>query len=238
VRIWVTKSGYKIVRVLSGRSNVFLLTNGARHILVDTSIKSNWKKLEQCLNDLQITSLDYLILTHTHFDHAANASDIREKFNALVIVNKMEASYLTTGDNIIPRGTNLLTRFLIYFFAKKVFARLKYKPCQYDLLADSILDLKDFGFSAYIIGTPGHTKGSMCVIVDNEIALVGDAMFGIFKWSILPPYANDVGQMIKSWGLLLEKTGCILFLPGHGSENSRKLVQKYYDKNVKNGKHN
>jgi hydroxyacylglutathione hydrolase len=238
VRTWVTKTGYKIIRVLSGRSNVFLLTNGTRHILVDTSIKSNWNKLDQRLNDLQITSLDYLILTHTHFDHAANASGIKEKYNALVIVNKEEASYLATGDNIIPNGTNLVTRFLIYFFAKKVFPGLKYKPCEYDILADSILDLKDMGFNAYVVLTPGHTKGSMSVVIDDEIALVGDAMFGIFKGSILPPYANDVGQMIKSWGLLLEKTGCSLFIPAHGSENSRKLVQNCYNKSVKHGKHN
>jgi hydroxyacylglutathione hydrolase len=57
---------------------------------------------------------------------------------------------------------------------------------------DSKLDLKDYGFNAYIIHTPGHTIGSMTVVIDDEIAIVGDSMFGIFKWSVLPPYANDV----------------------------------------------
>lgn len=238
LKTWMTKNGYRITQVLSGRSNVFLITHGSRNILVDTSTKSNWSRLEKRLNDLQVTQLDYLILTHTHFDHAANSSAIKEKYNALVIVNKNEASFLTTGENIIPNGTNPFTRFLIYFLAKKVFPRLKYQPCQYDILSDSILDLRDFGFEAYILGTPGHTTGSMSVVVDNEIALVGDAMFGIFKWSVLPPYGSDTGQMIKSWGLLLGQTDCSLFIPGHGTANSRKLVQKYYDKNKKYGKHN
>jgi glyoxylase-like metal-dependent hydrolase (beta-lactamase superfamily II) len=69
----------------------------------------------------------------------------------------------------------------------------------------------------------------MSVVVDNEIAIVGDAMFGIFPGSVFPPYASDVKQMIASWGVLL-KTDCSLFLPAHGSANSRFLLQKDYDK--------
>jgi len=30
------------------------------------------------------------------------------------------------------------------------------------------IDLNDFGFNAYIIHKPGHTSGSMSVVVDNE----------------------------------------------------------------------
>jgi hydroxyacylglutathione hydrolase len=229
MRTWETKSGYEIIRILAGRSNVFLLTNGVQNILIDTSVKRNWEKLEKRLYILNITHLDYLILTHTHFDHAGNSYKIREKYRASVVVHKNEASYLTTGNNIIPNGTNPVTRTLIFFFAKKLFSRYKYQPCKYDLSVDSTLDLKNFGFNAYIIHTEGHTKGSMSVVVDNEIAIVGDAMFGIFKWSVLPPYGNDMGQMIKSWGVLLD-TNCNIFIPGHGSANSRILVRKNYDK--------
>lgn len=229
MKTWETKSGYKIIRLLAGRSNVFLLMNGIHNILIDTSVKSKWEKLEKRLNILNITQLDHLILTHTHFDHAGNSHKIREKYKAQVIVHENETFYLTTGDNIIPNGTNPVTRALIYMFANKIFPRLKFEPCKYNLAVGSNLDLKDFGFNAYIIHTPGHTKGSMSIVVDNEIALVGDAMFGIFKWSIFPPYASDVSQMIKSWGVLLE-TNCSLFIPGHGSANSRKIVLENFEK--------
>ena len=229
MKTWVTKSGYKIIRVLAGRSNVFLLTDGKSHILIDTNTKSNWNRLEKRLNDLKITHLDYLILTHTHFDHAANAKRIMEKYKALVVVNKNEATYLLAGDNIIPNGTNFISLNLINLFAKMVFPELSYEPCQHHILVDSKLDLNDLGFNAYIIHTPGHTKGSMSIVVDDEIAIVGDTMFGVFNWSIFPPFANDVRLMVKSWGLLLD-TNCSLFIPAHGSANRRKLVQKDYDK--------
>ena len=229
MKTWETKSGCRILQILSGRSNVFLITNGKKNILIDTSPENKWKKLEKKLIDLSIDNIDYLILTHTHFDHAANANRIKKKYNARVFVHETEASYLTTGNNIIPDGTNIITRTLINLFANSVFPGLSYEPCQPDILVNSSLDLKEFGFEAYIIHTPGHTIGSMSIVVDNEVALVGDTMFGVFKWSVFPPYANDVKQLVKSWGILLD-TNCPVFIPSHGSANSRSLVQNNYDK--------
>jgi hydroxyacylglutathione hydrolase len=92
-------------------------------------------------------------------------------------------------------------------------------------LVDDRFDLNEFGFNAYLMHNPGHTGGSMSLIVDDEIAIVGDAMFGVFKWSVFPPFAEDSAQMIKSWGKLLA-TNCSLFLPSHGSANIRMLVEK------------
>jgi hydroxyacylglutathione hydrolase len=228
MKIWDTKSGYKIIQILSGRSNVFLLLNREKSILIDTSPKLMWNKLEKRLTQLNVNRIDYLILTHTHYDHAENSCRIKEKYKAHVIVHKDEASYLTTGENILPKGTNLITRIIVNLFAKRFLSIAKYEPCKYDLLVDSVFELNDIGFNAYIMHTPGHTIGSMSVIIDNEVAIVGDAMFGIVKWSIFPPYANDIKQLVKSWGSLLE-TECSVFIPSHGSANDRLLVQKNYN---------
>ena len=154
---------------------------------------------------------------------------IKEKFNAKVIIHTSEASYLNSGENIVPDGTNLFTSVIVRLFAEKVLRKHTYEPCKPDILVDASLDLKEFGFTGYIIHTPGHTVGSMSVIVDEEVALVGDTMFGVSGWSVFPPYATDINQMIKSWGRLLE-TNCYLFIPSHGTANSRALVQKDYDK--------
>jgi hydroxyacylglutathione hydrolase len=225
---WKTKSGYEIIQILAGRSNVFLLTNGNRKVLIDTSVSRLWTRLQKRLNKLGITKLDYLILTHAHFDHAANASRIKEEYRAQVIIQRNEERYLLRGDNILPKGTTFLTRPIINLFGKRLFPRFKYEPCKPDLLIDSYFDLTEWGFNAYLIHTPGHTIGSMSLIIDDEIAIVGDTLFGVFKGSVFPPYAEYVDQMIKSWGKLLE-TKCTQFLPAHGTSNSRLLVQKCYD---------
>lgn len=105
---------------------------------------------------------------------------------------------------------------------------MKYKPAVVDIEVEDKYDLSSFGFNAYIIHTPGHTYGSMSIIVDNEIALVGDAMSGLFN-SICPPFALDTKLMAESWKRLLD-TGCSVYLPSHGTEDSREFVSKQYEK--------
>jgi glyoxylase-like metal-dependent hydrolase (beta-lactamase superfamily II) len=52
-------------------------------------------------------------------------------------------------------------------------------------------------------------------------------MFGVFKNSIFPPYSDDAVKMIESWGKLIN-SGCSIFLPGHGKEIKRSLLEKEY----------
>jgi hydroxyacylglutathione hydrolase len=228
MKIWTTKSGYSIIRVLSGRSNVFLLSNQTKYILIDTSPKFMWRKLQRRLKHLNINNIDYLVLTHTHFDHSENSNRVKEKYNALVIVHKNEETFLATGENIVPQGTGPLSKTIVGLFAKQFLSLAKYEPCQSNLTVDSVFNLNEFGFNAYILHTPGHTPGSMSVIIDDEIALVGDTLFGVFPWSVYPPYATDPSQMIESWGKLLQ-TKCKVFIPSHGSAIPRSRVEKDYN---------
>jgi len=230
-KTWKTKNGYCITAVLSGRTNVFLLSNGEKNILVDTSISLFWKKLDKRLNELNVHHIDYLILTHTHFDHVANTKRIKEKYKALVIVHKDEAEYLASGKNVIPGGTNLFTRTIVRLFGKRFGSMVQHQPCSGDIIIDSTYDLKKIRFNAYIIHTPGHSSGSISIIIDDEIALVGDAMLSIFKRSVLPPFADDVSELIVSWGKLL-KTNCSIFIPSHGLECNRELLEKDYHKRI------
>lgn len=229
---WQTKSGYKIIQILSGRSNVFLLSNNDKKIIIDTSPKSKWKKLNNRLRSINIDRIDYLILTHSHYDHADNAHRIKETYKAKVIIHKNEAPYLTSGIMMIPKGSNFLTRFLVNNFAKKIAPKLGGESCQFDIAVDEKFDLGDFGFNAFIMYTPGHSDGSVCIIVDDEIAIVGDTMVGVSRWSVFPPFVENFEQLMQSWGKLLE-TNCSLFLPSHGSANSRVLLQKDYNKRMK-----
>jgi|WetSurSiteA1Bulk_404760.scaffolds.fasta_scaffold13082_2 hydroxyacylglutathione hydrolase len=232
-KTWKTRNGYTITRVISGRSNVYLFSNGVMNFLVDTSVVRLWKKLERRLEFLDVRHIDYLILTHSHYDHTANARKIRDKYKTKIIAHKHEESCLATGEMEIPMGTTLITRFLVKLLAKRLAPLFRFETSACDLPMDETFDLQQFGINTYIMHTPGHTSGSVSVIVDNEVAIVGDAMFGVFRGSVFPPYADDVEQMVKSWGKLLE-TGCGVFLPSHGSANSRKLVERNYHRRIRN----
>ncbi len=230
---WKTKSGYVITRVLGGRCNVYLLSGGGKNILVDTSRRKYRARLTVNLERLGIAALDALVLTHTHFDHAENAAFVRKKYGARVIVHESEAAYLRSGNSPLPRGSVFPTKLMMKLAASRVQSRYAYEPCIPDILVGESYSLSEFGLNARLVHTPGHSRGMMSLIVDGEIAMVGDAMFGIFPWSIFPPFADDTGRLIKSWGVLLE-TGCRLFLPSHGSPDDRALMEKCLAKRRKN----
>lgn len=229
MKIWETLGGYRIIRVLAGRSNVFLVDHPKVKILVDTSPARKWRKLKCRLNRLGIEKLDFLVLTHVHFDHVGNAQKIKEQFKTQVIVHRSEAHLLSEAISKIPAGTNPVTRFLVNSLGKRASSIARFDSCQPDMLVDTVFRFGEYGLNAYVLYTPGHTVGSISLIVDDEIAVVGDAMFGIFPNSIFPPFADNVSELVKSWSKLLD-TNCKQFLPAHGTGNSRKLVLKLISK--------
>jgi len=234
-KTWTTRNGTEIIRVMAGRSNVFLLIKGEQAILVDTGIRILRTFLTKRLRKLVPGGPVLLILTHAHFDHAGNAQWIRETFHPGVFIHSSETANLETGYADIPEGTVLYSRILVKLLSKFSHLFARFEPCCYDLTTDDHFDLNRYGFAATILHTPGHTPGSVSIVVDNEFALVGDSMFGIFPDSVLPPFAMDVQLLLQSWEKLLN-TGCIWFLPSHGSAVPRQLVEKEYNKMKKEWK--
>lgn len=201
--------------------------------MIDTGAKGQWTTLLRRLLSLNLTALDYLILTHTHNDHAANAQKIRERFDARVIVYRKEADLLVTGRPVIPKGTNIYSRTLVDCFGKMATPWFRYAPCPCDLIVDSdVYSLKELGFKAYLLHTPGHSSGSMSLVVDEEIVLLGDVMIGRGSRYTYPPFADDPEELMRSWKKLLD-TPCELFIPSHGWANKRVLVEKVFDRKIK-----
>ena len=231
MKSWKTKNGYEIFQVLSGRSNSYFISTGTLNILVDTGKESAYNRLKLNIDLLKLTNkkIAFLILTHTHFDHCQSAAKIKEQANCRIIVSEKEEESIKKGYTSLPNGTLIFTRlisFLGNWIGKK---RFGYKPFIPDILVDDEFDLMDYDLNIKMIKTEGHSSGSISVIVDNEIAIVGDAIFGVFKNSVFPPYADNPIEMIKSWRMLLD-TDCDTFLPGHGKEVKRELIQKEYYK--------
>ncbi len=115
------------------------------------------------------------------------------------------------------------------FIQPKLLNHFRYKPSRYDILVNEKYDLSSIAFPGYILHTPGHSPGSVSVIIDDEIAIVGDTMFGMIRKSVFPPLAYDPKLMIKSWGKLLD-TGCTTYLPAHGGERTREVLKRQYKK--------
>jgi glyoxylase-like metal-dependent hydrolase (beta-lactamase superfamily II) len=234
---WQTKNGYKIIQVLSGRSNTYLLLKDKLVILIDTGKESAYKKLSKKIDllGLSLDKITHLILTHTHFDHCQSARKIKEYSSCKIIVSSKAGDSIDNGYTKLPKGTTYVTRQISRLGKLIGKKRFGYQPFEPDILIHGDYDLNSTDNLINIIETSGHSEDSISILIDNEIAIVGDVMFGVFKNSIFPPYADNTGKMIKSWNRLLN-TECSIFLPGHGNEIKRELLKNQYDKYAR--KHN
>lgn len=229
---YITKSGYSVAIILKKRCNIIFVTNKKTNLIIDSNRKKNRKLLSSGFSNYGISKIDFLFLTHSHFDHSENAQYIKSKFNSKVIIHKSEAAFLSNGYSPLPSGTFPVTRLLINIIGKRIQHRFAYEPCIPDIVFDDNFSLNGLGFNGYIMHTPGHSVGSSSLILDDEICIAGDSMFGIFKNSIFPPYADDTRQLVSSWEKLLN-TNCKLFIPSHGTPKSRDILHKCYKKMAK-----
>lgn len=175
-------------------------------------------------------NIDFLILTHTHFDHCQNANVIKEQYQNKIIAREREIDFLQQGYTPLPNGTFAISRFIAKMGNRIGKSRFGYQTFIPDMRisGETIFE----GFPIQLISTTGHSKGSVSIIVDNEIALVSDTIFGIFRKSVFSPFADNVRELVKSWGRLL-KTNYICFLPGHGKEILQELLQREFDKLIR-----
>jgi hydroxyacylglutathione hydrolase len=235
MKTWTTANGLKIIHVNGIFFNSYLIYNGEKYILIDSGRKYAWMRLRRNLEKLGVNekNLSALILTHTHFDHAENAANIKEQFGAKIIAHESEAGYLETGDSPLPAGTVFYTKWFMKAFRTKAQPMFRYRPVTCDIPLRDKFDLNPMGFNAYILHVPGHTKGSIVVVVDNEIAFTGDNMVGVFNGSIFPPFGDDIPGIIRSWKTLLD-TGGSLFIPNHGTPKKREILKRHYERKIKN----
>lgn len=213
------------------RCNVYHIHAGQKNFLVDTGMSSSYNELRKKIDSLQgsRSKIDMLMLTHSHYDHCRNAARIREEEKSPILMGKAEIEAAAHGYTTIPRGTNPFITFISWMGRQIGASQFGYTPFSADIGVEDAYQLPDENLNIRVIASPGHSIGSISILIDDYIALVGDAMFGINRRSIYPPFADNTSTMIKSWGKLLD-TPCELFLPGHGRPIRREELQRDFEK--------
>lgn len=118
----------------------------------------------------------HIFLTHGHFDHTLVADQLREKTGARIVIHKDDVELLNDADDNMYLS-----------ISKEPFRR-----CRADVTLSGGERTKISGVEAFFLHTPGHTPGSMCIIIDNVI-FTGDTLF-----------KNDVGRTDLKGGSELE----------------------------------
>lgn len=96
------------------------------------------------------------------------------------------------------------------------------------VLTEDGLDLSSYGLAGRIVHTPGHTSGSVSVVLENGAAFVGDlAMSAKFLRLTpgLPIFGDDIATIHQSWQALLD-FGAETIYPAHGPVFSADVFRK------------
>jgi hydroxyacylglutathione hydrolase len=200
--------------------NSCYLIRGNDVVMIDGGMPNKLKTFKRELSRLNIRpeEIKLIVLTHSHFDHSGSAKEIRDLTGAKIVTHESERIYLENGGMIIPKGVNTwgkLTQPIFFPIFKRV-AFPKFKPDIF--ITDKSFQLTEYGIEGYIIHTPGHTSGSISVILDSGEAFVGCMAHNGFPFRIrpgLPIYAQDIEAIKKCWKLLIDR-GVKMIYPGHG----------------------
>lgn len=170
-------------------------------VLIDAPQADN-DALEQL--EKQGVKIKKILLTHGHCDHIESLAFLAEKYGAEVYIHKLDEPKL--HDDFL----NL----------SEYFGSLYSSPIQHFKGAKTVEDgdiitLDELEFK--VIHTPGHTRGSVCYIV-NDVMFSGDTLF---KQSIgrtdMPD--GDTNTLMSSLKRLEKIEGDYLLLTGHGGSS-------------------
>ncbi len=146
---------------------------------------------------VDVRELDYIILTHTHFDHASATNDLREVSKAEVMLHEKEYEFAKVQN------------FSSSFFG------IDFPSFEADRLLNEGDEINLGKLRLRVIHTPGHTPGSVCLYDEDEkIMFTGDTVFPNGGFGRVDFPGGNPALMIESLKKLTEFDIEVMY-PGH-----------------------
>lgn len=218
----------EIFQVKLGVNSSYLI-RGKDIVMVDGGNPNKLKLFKRKLLELGIQpdEIKLIVLTHSHFDHAGSARDIRDLTGAKIAIHESERTYVESGGMLKPKGVNFLGKLTLPTF--RIMKRISFPLFKPDILiTDMPFSLSVYGIDGNIVHTPGHTKGSISVILDSGDAFVGCMAHDGLPFRIrpgLPIYAQDIEEIRRNWKILID-AGVKTIYPGHGNPFPVGIMEK------------
>lgn len=138
------------------QNNCYLITDVAsgKSALVDCTDSSD--KMRRFIDT---ASLEYILLTHGHYDHIGGVSAIKELTGARVVISPQDEGMLSSSKKSLA-----------------AFCGAMHTNAKADILVSDGDKIMLGESEIKVISTPGHTSGGLCYICDNCI-FTGDTLF-------------------------------------------------------------
>lgn len=156
-------------------------------------------------------TLTHILLTHGHFDHTGAVKELRSATGCKVAIG--------AGNEIMLRDP---VESGVASFGIENAERYRFEP---DMLLKDGETLTLGETPIKVIGTPGHTRGDVCYLIEDML-LTGDTLFeGNCGRCDLPGGSWELMQL--SLKKLRDMPGDYRVLSGHGPETRLSIERKY-----------
>ena len=160
-----------------------------------------------------------ILLTHGHFDHVGAVNKLRERYPQLTVYLHEKDLPMVTGD---PQAMTPSLRMMI--------GTLGRRPEEFLVTIDqffsegTILSLDELTFT--VMETPGHSKGSVCIVCDN-VLFSGDTLFhhDVGRTDLFGGSAQELCASIRRLSEIKED---LLICPGHDESSTLAEEQGYF----------
>lgn len=190
----------KVKRFIYGSciANSYVITkeNSDKAVLIDCCGAN--KKILDYISECGC-ELSAILLTHGHFDHIEGIMDLKEKTGAKVYIFNSENKFLS------DRSLNLSDT--------EDLTENGYNSADVLLADGDVIKVGDFEIK--VIHTPGHTSGSVCYMIGDEI-FTGDTLFKQSIGRCDFPTGDYNTEIDSIYNKLFSLGDDVTVYPGHG----------------------
>ena len=194
-------------------SNMFIMVGNKSAVVIDAVISEEAVTL---LQDSGVEKL-WILITHEHYDHIQGINYLRSKFDCCIMGNAYAIKAIEDPKKNLAAYLESLTVF------KKLQNdwREEYQiPDDYACKGDVGFESRDVfeweEISFHIQSTPGHSKGSVCISVDDCFYFTGDSLVDGEDIILRLPGGSKKDYIAETKPYLEQIKKDSIILPGHG----------------------
>ena len=191
-------------------TNVYLLISEKNNaVLIDPADDAD--QIIQWIKDSGVT-LKYIFITHGHADHVLALKEVRDAFHVPVIISKIDAERLVHPDLINDRP----------------YVKVPFQPLSPDILIQEGDELWLDELKLRFYAMPGHTDGSMAVIV-KDVIFSGDTLLKNGHGKTTLPGGDEEKLIASIRRMLGDLQENYRVLTGHRDETTLEEAREYWN---------
>ncbi len=198
-------------------------------IMVDGGAPKKAKEFTKAIEKIGINIHDIklIILTHGHWDHIGSAKEIKKLTGAKIALHHLEKEWLEKSLKPMPPGVTIWGHTLGKIITL-LLPLISIPGTNVEVvIGDEGISLDEYGIPGKVIYTPGHSSGSVSILLKTGEAFVGDMAMNKFPLRFspgLPIFAEDPVKLNESWKSLLDQ-GAKMIYPAHGKPFSAGIIR-------------